>query len=66
MTQQEVANAINGAFGSLSGLKTWQLYDHWISVLYEANGDMAHGQWTEQVLRQMEQDVMEQMTEVAQ
>jgi len=59
MNSIEIDNAINAAFSDLSNLNE-QLYDYWIAELYDEEGDLVDGMWTEETLREMEKDVMMQ------
>ena len=60
MTQTEINDAINAAFANLAELNE-QVYDYWISELYDVNvdfGSMIVEKWNEQTLYEMEKDVM--------
>ena len=62
MTQTEINDAINAAFGNLAELNG-ALYNHWISELYDVTKDygvMIKEKWNEQTLYEMEKDVMMQ------
>lgn len=60
MTSTEIFNAINTAFSNLANLNE-QLYDFWISELYDEEGDFTD-LWNEETVKQMEHDVMMQMS----
>jgi len=57
MNSTEIDNAINAAFSNLSNLNE-QLYDYWISELYDEEGDMLDEMWSEETVREMERDVL--------
>lgn len=60
MIQTEINEAIAVAFDNLSKLNT-QVYDYWISELYDVNvdfGTMIPEMWNERTLYEMEKDVM--------
>ena len=59
MNQTQINNAISAAFENLSNLNE-QLYDYWISELYDAEGDMIGEMWSEETVNEMEKDVMQQ------
>jgi hypothetical protein len=59
MNSTEIDNAINAAFSNLSNLNE-QLYDYWISELYDEEGDMLDEMWSEETVREMERDVLMQ------
>jgi hypothetical protein len=59
MNTAAIHNAISAAFGNLSNLNE-QLYDFWISELYDEEGDLVEEMWTEETVREMEKDVMMQ------
>jgi len=59
MNTTEINDAINAAFGNLADLNE-MLYDFWISELYDEEGDMVDGMWTEETVKEMEKDVMMQ------
>jgi hypothetical protein len=56
MNTSEIKSAIAAAFSDLSNLNE-QLYDYWISELYDEDGDFVEGMWDEQTVREMEKDV---------
>jgi hypothetical protein len=58
MTQTQVSDAISAAFANLSELSA-QVYDYWITQLYDAEGDMIAEEWNTQTLKMMEDDVMQ-------
>lgn len=58
MTQIQVSDAISAAFANLSELSA-QVYDYWITQLYDDKGDMIAEEWNEQTLNMMEDDVMQ-------
>jgi hypothetical protein len=64
MTQSEINDAISLAFGNLAELNS-MLYDFWISELYDEDGDLVEGMWSEETVREMEKDVMMQQQAVA-
>ena len=57
MTQTDINNAISQAFANL-GVLNEQVYDYWISELYDINEDMIAEKWNEKTLHEMETDVM--------
>jgi hypothetical protein len=57
MNTAAIHNAISEAFSNLSDLNE-QLYDYWIAELYDEEGDLVEGMWTEETVREMEKDVM--------
>jgi hypothetical protein len=57
MNTAAIHNAISEAFSNLSNLNE-QLYDYWIAELYDEEGDLVEGMWTEETVREMEKDVM--------
>lgn len=59
MTQREINDAINLAFGNLAETNQ-MLYDYWISELYAEDGDLVCEQWNAENLKLMEDDVMNQ------
>jgi hypothetical protein len=59
MNSTEINDAINAAFGNLADLNE-QLYDFWISELYDEEGDLVDEMWTEETVYEMEKDVMMQ------
>lgn len=61
MTQTEINNAISQAFVNLSALNQ-QVYDYWISELYDIEGDLITEKWNEKTLDEMETDVMHNFT----
>ena len=58
MTQTQIADAISAAFDNLSELSA-QVYDYWITQLYDDEGDMIAEEWNDQTLKMMEDDVMQ-------
>jgi hypothetical protein len=58
MTQTQVSDAISAAFANLSELSE-QVYDYWITQLYDDEGDMIAEEWNTQTLKMMEDDVMQ-------
>ncbi len=48
------------SFNNLSNLNQ-QLYDFWISELYNEEGDLVQEMWSEETAREMEKDVMMQL-----
>jgi hypothetical protein len=58
MTQTQITDAISAAFINLSELSA-QVYDYWISELYDDEGDLIAENWNEKTLRLMEDDVMQ-------
>jgi hypothetical protein len=58
MTQTQVSDAISAAFANLSELSA-QVYDYWITQLYDDEGNMIVEEWNEQTLNMMEDDVMQ-------
>ena len=58
MTKVEISDAISAAFANLSELSA-QVYDYWITQLYDENDDMIAEEWNEQTLNMMEDDVMQ-------
>ena len=58
MTKVEISDAISAAFANLSEL-SGQVYDYWITQLYDENGDIIAEEWNEQTLNMMEDDVMQ-------
>ena len=61
MTQTEINNAISQAFANLSALNQ-QVYDYWVSELYDIEGDLITEKWNEETLGEMETDVMHNFT----
>ena len=57
MTQTQINDAIALAFYNISQLSE-QLYDFWLSELYDAQGEMIVTEWNERNLKLMEDDVM--------
>jgi hypothetical protein len=57
MTQIEINDAISNAFANLAELNE-QVYDYWVSELYNVDGDLIDEVWNEETLRKMEDDVM--------
>jgi hypothetical protein len=57
MTKTEISDAIAAAFANLSELSA-QVYDYWITQLYDENDNMIAEEWNEQTLNMMEDDVM--------
>ena len=62
MTKTDLTSAICNAFENLSNLSA-QVYDYWISELYDVEGNMIAEAWNDQNLQLMENDVM-QLTQV--
>jgi hypothetical protein len=61
MTQTDVNDAISKAFANLA-FTNHNLYDYWISELYDVNNDeMIVEAWNEKNLKLMEDDVMREM-----
>jgi hypothetical protein len=58
MNHAQLFDAISAAFSNLSELSA-QVYDYWISELYDNDGDINLPQWNEQNLKLMEDDVMQ-------
>ena len=58
MTQVEINSAINAAFDHLYNLNE-QVYDYWISELFDVNDRKIVEKWNEQTLYEMETDVMQ-------
>jgi hypothetical protein len=58
MTKTQITDAISAAFVNLSELSE-QIYDYWISELYDDEGDLIAENWNEKTLRLMEDDVMQ-------
>jgi len=58
MTKVEISDAISAAFANLSELSA-QVYDYWITQLYDENNNMIAEEWNEQTLNMMEDDVMQ-------
>ena len=56
MNTTEIKESIAAAFSALSDLNE-QLYDYWISELYDEDGDYVEGMWDEQTVREMKKDV---------
>jgi hypothetical protein len=56
MNTSEIKSAIAAAFSDLSNLNE-QLYDYWISELYDEDGDFVEGMWDEQTVTEMKKDV---------
>jgi hypothetical protein len=59
MNTAAIHNAISAAFGNLADLNG-MLYDYWISELYDEEGDLVEEMWTEETVKEMEKDVMQQ------
>jgi hypothetical protein len=57
MTQTQINDAISNAFANLAELNE-QVYDYWVSELYNVDGDLIDEVWNEKTLRKMEDDVM--------
>ena len=57
MTQTQINNAISAAFANLAELNE-QVYDYWVSELYNVDGDFIEKNWNEETLQKMEDDVM--------
>jgi hypothetical protein len=58
MTKTEITDAISAAFLNLSELSA-QVYDYWITQLYDENNNMIAEEWNKQTLNMMEDDVMQ-------
>ena len=58
MTKVEISDAISAAFANLSELSA-QVYDYWITQLYDDKGDIIAEEWNKQTLNMMEDDVMQ-------
>jgi hypothetical protein len=56
MTQTQITDAISAAFDNLSELSA-QVYDYWISELYDDEGDLIAENWSEKSLKLMQDDV---------
>jgi hypothetical protein len=52
-----IKDAISNAFSNLAESAP-QVYDYWVSELYDVNGEILEDQWNENTLRMMEDDVM--------
>jgi hypothetical protein len=52
----DIKDAISNEFGNLSEL-SGQIYDYWISELYDEDGDMILTEWNEETLNMMREDV---------
>jgi hypothetical protein len=59
MNKADLYTAISNAFYHLSTVDH-SLYDYWVDKLYTIEQDFNHSMWTEDTLRQMENDVMYQ------
>ena len=57
MISSAIGDAISIAFYNLSQ-HNQQVYDYWLSELYDAQGDIIADQWNQQNLDLMEKDVM--------
>ena len=57
MNKSEITDAISAAFGNLADLSA-QVYDYWISELYDLDDNMIEDNWNVQNLKLMEDDVM--------
>jgi hypothetical protein len=57
MTQTEINTAIESAFNNLSDLNG-QVYDYWLSELFDENDEVILSEWNESNLKLMEDDVM--------
>ena len=51
-----IQEAISNAFSNLANDS--KLYDHWVGVLYTAEGEIIESEWNEANLKMMEDDVM--------
>ena len=60
MTQTQLYDAISLAFYNLSQANE-MIYGYWLTELYDENGEMIVEQWTEDTLKMMENDVMNQI-----
>ena len=58
MNQTQIVDAISIAFYNLSNL-SGQVYDCWVSKLYNEDEDMIAEEWNTQTLKWMEDDVMQ-------
>ena len=58
MNQKQIVDAISIAFYNLSNL-SGQVYDYWVSKLYNEDEDMIVEEWNTQTLKWMEDDVMQ-------
>ena len=56
MNTTEIKESIAAAFSALSDLNE-QLYDYWISELYDEEGDYVEGMWDEETVNEMKKDV---------
>jgi hypothetical protein len=59
MTQPELYDAISIAFYNLAQVNQ-MIYDYWLMELYDGEGEIIVEQWTEENLKLMEKDVMNQ------
>ena len=59
MTQPELYDAISIAFYNLAQVNQ-MIYDYWFMELYDEKGEIIAEQWTEENLKLMEKDVMNQ------
>jgi hypothetical protein len=59
MTQPELYDAISIAFYNLAQVNQ-MIYDYWLMELYDEKGEIIAEQWTEENLKLMEKDVMNQ------
>ena len=60
MTQPELYDAISIAFYNLAQVNQ-MIYDYWLMELYDGEGEIIAEQWTEENLKLMEKDVMNQI-----
>ena len=59
MTRPELYDAISIAFYNLAQVNQ-MIYDYWLMELYDEEGEIIAEQWTEENLKLMEKDVMNQ------
>lgn len=59
MTQTQLYDAISNALYNLSQVNE-MIYGYWLTELYDENDKMITSQWTEDTLKMMENDVMNQ------
>lgn len=57
MTKDEIVIGITDAFNNLYNWNS-QVFDYWISELYDVNENEIWDKWTENTLKLMETDVM--------
>ena len=63
-TVMNVNEQISNEFANLSEL-SGQIYDYWISELYDEDGDMILTEWNEETLNMMREDVSYLVDDVA-